>query len=653
MLRPRRFTRSASITSFTARMMAPPATRCLCRGMLRRASTTRAYLEGRLDEDRLDHFRREVNGRGLPSYPHPRRMPEFWEFPTVSMGLGPLNAVYQARFNRYLLNREIADTSRAKVWCFLGDGETDEPESLAGLSLAGREQLDNLIFVVNCNLQRLDGPVRGNGKIVRKLEALFRGAGWNVIKVIWGREWDELLAQDTDGVLVHKMNTTVDGEFQKYSIESGAYIREHFFGPDPRLRAMVEHLSDDELRKLSRGGHDYRKLYAAYRAAVEHEGSPTVILAKTIKGWALGPDFEARNSTHQMKKMTEEELKTFRDRLHLDISDAELEDGEPPYYHPGPNSPEHKYLLERRRALGGSFPRRAVRPKKLQLPGIDCYEGIFKGTGDKVQASTTAAFARLLRSLARDPEIGHRVVPVIPDEARTFGLDALFSELKIYAPRGQLYEPVDASLMLSYRESRQGQILEEGITEAGAMASFTAAGTAYATWGEPMIPFFIFYSMFGFQRVGDLIWSFRDSRPRLPAWSDGRPHDPARGRPAHDDGHSPILASTVPNCRVYDPAFAYEVAVVVREGLDRMYGSDPQDVFYYLTLYNEAYSMPPMPEGVEDGSCQGSLPVPGGHSRAHPSRSDLCERISDAGGPGSPASARHPSRCGRRCVERH
>jgi pyruvate dehydrogenase E1 component len=578
----------------------------------------RAFLEGRMGEGDLDRFRQEIGG-GLPSYPHPRRLPDFWEFPTVSMGLGPINAIAQARFNRYLLHHEIADTSSAKVWCFVGDGEMDEPESTNGLSIAAREQLDNLIFVVNCNLQRLDGPVRGNGKIIQELEGIFRGAGWNVIKVVWGREWDELLARDVDGVLVNKMNTTVDGEFQKYAVESGAYIREHFFGPDPRLRKMVEHLSDDDLRKLSRGGHDYRKVYAAYKAAVEHEGTPTVILAKTIKGWTLGPDFEARNATHQIKKMTEEELKTFRDRLYLDIPDEQLEgDALPPYYHPGVGSPEYEYMMARRRALDGSLPERVVRAKPLPAPGDDAFADLLAGTGEKVQASTTTAFARLVRKLLSQPDVGKRIVPIIPDEARTFGLDGLFRDFKIYSPLGQQYEPVDAGLLLSYREAREGRILEEGITEAGSMASCTAVGTSYATWGQPMIPFFIFYSMFGFQRVGDLIWSFGDQRGRgfLLGATAGRTTLTGEGL-QHSDGQSHVLASSVPNCRAYDPAYAYEMAVIVREGITRMYGDEPEDCFYYLTLYNENYTMPPMPDGVEDGILRGLYryrPAPGERS---------------------------------------
>lgn len=566
----------------------------------------RAFLEGRLSEDQLDRFRREVGGGGLPSYPHPRRMPEFWEFPTVSMGLGPLNAIAQARFNRYLLHHEIADTDAAKVWCFVGDGEMDEPESTAGLSLAAREQLDNLVFVVNCNLQRLDGPVRGNGKIIQELEATYRGAGWNVIKVVWGREWDDLLARDVDGVLVNKMNSTVDGEFQKFAVESGGYIREHFFGPDPRLQRMVSHLSDEDLPRLRRGGHDYRKLYSAYKAAVEHVGSPTVILAKTVKGWTLGSDFEARNATHQIKKMTEIELKTFRDRLELSIPDAELEEGLPPYYHPGEDSPEYEYLMSRRRALDGAVPERVSRSKPLTLPPVSTYDEVLAGTGDKLQASTTTAFTRLLRNLLRDDAIGKRIVPIVPDEGRTFGLDALFRDVKIYAPFGQRYEPVDASLLLSYREARDGRILEEGITEAGSMASMTAVGTAYATWGQPMIPFFIFYSMFGFQRIADLIWAFGDQKGKgfLLGATAGRTTLTGEGL-QHCDGHSLLTASTVPNCRAYDPAFAYEMAIVIRDGLERMYGAEPEDTFYYVTLYNENAVQPPMPEGVTEGVVRG------------------------------------------------
>jgi pyruvate dehydrogenase E1 component len=555
----------------------------------------RAFLEGRLTEDQLDHFRRETTpGQGLSSYPHPRLMPEFWEYPTVSMGLGPISAIYQARFNRYLHNRGMLDTSKSRVWAFLGDGETDEPESLGALSIAAREGLDNLTFVINCNLQRLDGPVRGNGKIIQELEAVFRGAGWNVIKVIWAREWDDLLARDVDGLLVQQMNDTLDGEFQKFSVAGGAYIREHFFGPDPRLRRLVEHLSDDELAKLRRGGHDYRKVYAAYKAATEFQGAPTVILAKTVKGWTLGPGVEARNITHQAKKLSEAELRIFRDRIHLPIPDAKLKDA--PYYHPGPKSEEVEYLMERRRALGGPLPKRLVRSKPLPPPpAIDAEFA----AGSPTPVSTTMVFARVLRNLIRDKELGSRIVPIIPDEARTFGLDPLFKEVGIYSALGQRYEPVDSDLVLSYREATDGQVLEEGITEAGSMASFQAAGTAYASHGLATIPFYIFYSMFGFQRTGDQMWAFADARGRgfLMGATAGRTTLTGEGL-QHDDGQTHILASTIPNIRAYDPAFAYELAAVVRDGIERMYGPKPEDVFYYVTLYNENYAQPARPEGI-------------------------------------------------------
>ncbi len=571
----------------------------------------RAFLEGRLTEQQLDGFRREIGGNGLSSYPHPRLMPEFWEYPTVSMGLGPISSIYQARFNKYLHNRRIDDTSASRVWCFLGDGETDEPETLGSISLAAREQLDNLIWVVNCNLQRLDGPVRGNGKIIQELEAVFRGAGWNVIKVIWGRQWDDLLARDVDGVLLNKMNTTVDGEFQRYATEDGAYIREHFFGPDPRLRKMVEHLSDDDLRALPRGGHDYRKLYAAYRAATEQVGAPTVILAHTVKGWTLGAEVEGRNATHQIKKMTNEQLRALRDRLYLhdEIPEESLADGaEPPYYRPPEDSVEYQYMSDRRRALDGALPRRstAVR-RKLALPAHDVFTELDAGSG-KQAVSTTMAFTRLLRNLCRDETFGPRVVPIIPDEARTFGMDALFKEFRIYASQGQQYEPVDANLLLSYKESKDGQILEEGITEAGSTASFIAAGTSYATRGVPMVPFFTFYSMFGFQRVGDLLWAAADARTRgfLLGATAGRTTLLGEGL-QHQDGHTPLLASTFPTCEVYDPAFAYEMATIVEHGLGRMYPADGggDDVFYYLTLYNENYVQPPKPDGVDGGIIAG------------------------------------------------
>jgi pyruvate dehydrogenase E1 component len=566
----------------------------------------RAFLEGRLSEEQLDGFRREIGGNGLSSYPHPRLMPDFWEYPTVSMGLGPINSIYQARFNKYLHNRRIDDTSESRVWCFLGDGECDEPESLGSISLAAREQLDNLVWVVNCNLQRLDGPVRGNGKIIQELEAVFRGAGWNVIKVIWGSKWDELLARDVDGVLLNKMNTTVDGEFQRYLVESGAYIREHFFGPDPRLRKMVEHLSDEELRWLPRGGHDYHKLYAAYKAATEQEGAPTVILAKTVKGWTLGAEVEGRNSTHQIKKMTNEQLRALRDRLYLhdQIPEESLADGaEPPYYRLPEDSDEYRYMAGRLQALDGSVPRRTTKARRpLTLPDPKVFSEFDTGSGTK-EVSTTVAFTRLLRNLARDKDFGPRVVPIIPDEARTFGMDALFREFKIYASQGQLYDPVDSSLLLSYTESKDGQLLEEGITEAGSMASFVAAATSYATRGVPMVPFFTFYSMFGFQRVGDLIWAAGDARAKgfLLGATAGRTTLMGEGL-QHQDGHSLVLASTVPVCEAYDPAFAYETATIVRRGLERMYpdGGEGDDVFYYLTIYNENYQQPAKPTDDPD-----------------------------------------------------
>jgi pyruvate dehydrogenase E1 component len=563
----------------------------------------RAFLEGRFDEAKLDRFRQEALYPGLSSYPHPRLMPHFWEFPTVSMGLSPLNAIAQARFNRYLQSRGIADTSRQRVWAFLGDGEMDEPESMAALSLASREGLDNLIFVVNCNLQRLDGPVRGNGKIIQELEATFRGAGWHVIKVIWGREWDELLARDADGLLVHQMDTKLDGEFQRYAVESGDYIRERFFGPDPRLQELVAHLSDEDLQKLRRGGHDYRKLYAAYATADELRDQPTVILTHTIKGWTLPGAFEGRNVTHQMKKLSVEELQKFRDRLELPIKDEDISEGVAPYYHPGMDSKEIQYMLARRHALGGFVPERRVHAVQVELPKESVYEQF--DAGSKQAVSTTMAFVRLLRDLMRDKKIGRRIVPIIPDEARTFGMESLFPEFKIYAAHGQLYEPVDAKHLLAYRESQDGQILEEGITEAGSMASFTAAGTSYATHGEPTIPFFAFYSMFGFQRIGDLIWSAGDQRARgfLLGATAGRTTLNGEGL-QHEDGHSLILAATNPACLAYDPAFAYEVAAIVRDGLRRMC-EEGEDVFVYLTLYNENYPQPEKPEGVEEGILAG------------------------------------------------
>ena len=579
---------------------------------------SRAFLEHRLDEEHLDNFRRELSGHGLSSYPHPWLMGDFWEFPTVSMGLGPINSIYHARFNRYMHHRRIDDTSNSRVWCFLGDGETDEPETLGAIGLAGREHLDNLTWVVNCNLQRLDGPVRGNGKIIQELEAEFRGAGWNVIKVIWGAGWDELLANDKDGVLLEKMNTTVDGEFQRYATESGAYIREHFFGPDPRLRELVAHLSDDELRSLPRGGHDYQKMYAAYKAATEHKGSPTVILAKTVKGWTLGTATEARNATHQIKKLTRQQLASLRSRLHLEdvIDEAALDSDSPPYYRPPIDSHEYRYLQERRNLLGGSVPSRTTTIRKsLTLPADETFVEFDEGSNG-AEVSTTMSFTRLLRTMARTEGFGPRIVPIIPDEGRSFGMDTLFREFGIYAADGQHYEPVDSQLLLSYSESQDGQILEEGITEAGSLASYTAAGLAYATRGVPMVPFYTFYSMFGFQRVGDLIWAAADAQAKgfLLGGTAGRTTLLGEGL-QHQDGHSLLLASTVPTCQAYDLAFAYEVAAVVRSGLKRMYGGTDANgepgagdsVFYYLTLYNENYAMPPRPEGLSDEDIMSGL----------------------------------------------
>ncbi len=569
----------------------------------------RAFLEGRLTEDQLNGFRQELShpGGGLPSYPHPRLMPEFWEFPTVSMGLGPLNSIYQARFNRYLLAREIHDTSRSHVWAFLGDGEMDEPEALGAIGLASREELDNLTFVINCNLQRLDGPVRGNGKVIQELEAFFRGAGWNVIKVIWGRDWDPLLAQDTDGVLVNKMNTTPDGQFQTYSVETGAYIRENFFGGDPRLRAMVAHLSDDELRGLSRGGHDYRKVYAAFKAAREHTGQPTVILAHTIKGWTLGKDFEARNATHQMKKLTVAELKEFRDRLYLPIPDSALEAELPPYYHPGEDSDEIQYMRERRAALGGVLPRRVIRAKSLPQPPDSVYDELRKGSG-KQAVATTMAFVRLLKELMKDSAIGDRFVPIVPDEARTFGMDSLFPTAKIYSPSGQTYDAVDRNLLLGYKESEKGQILHEGISESGAMGSVIAAGSAYATHGTHMIPVYVFYSMFGWQRTGDEMWLMGDQLARgfMLGATAGRTTLTGEGL-QHNDGHSLLLASVSEACVSYDCAWAFELAYVIRDALRRMYEGtsehpDGENIFYYLTVYNEPYPQPAEPADFPGGT---------------------------------------------------
>ena len=561
----------------------------------------RAFLEGRLSEHQLDGFRQELShsGGGLSSYPHPRLMPEFWEFPTVSMGLGPINSIYQARFNRYLHNRGIKDTSGQHVWAFLGDGEMDEPESVSALTLAARENLDNLTFVINCNLQRLDGPVRGNGKIIQELEALFTGAGWNVIKVVWGREWDPLFAMDKEGALVELMNKTPDGDFQTYKAESGAFVRENFFNRDPRTAAMVANWSDDDIWNLKRGGHDYQKLYAAYRSAMNHKGQPTVILAKTIKGWTLGSHFEGRNATHQMKKLKLEDLKSLRDRLYLEIDDEKLDEKLPPYFHPGKESPEFQYMMEKRAELGGSVPRRRSKSKPLPQPQDSDFAVMTRGSGAQ-EIATTMAFVRLLKDLAKVEGLGHRIVPIIPDEARTFGMDSLFPTMKIYSPHGQQYLAVDRELMLSYKESTSGVILHEGINEAGSTASFTAVGTSYSTHDEPMIPVYIFYSMFGFQRTGDAFWAAADQMARgfVMGATAGRTTLNGEGL-QHEDGHSQLLASTNPAVVAYDPAFAYELGHIVKDGLKRMYGEDSENIYYYLTVYNEPYVQPAEPENLD------------------------------------------------------
>jgi pyruvate dehydrogenase E1 component len=563
----------------------------------------RAFLEGRLPVEKLHNFRRELAaGGGLSSYPHPWLMPDFWEYPTVSMGLGPIMSIYQARFNRYLEDRGLKKTTGSKVWAFLGDGETDEPESLGAIGLAAREKLDNLIFVINCNLQRLDGPVRGNGQIIQELEAIFRGAGWNVIKTIWGSDWDPLLAADRDGVLVKRMGEIVDGQYQKYAVEDGAYMREHFFGVDPRLLEMVKHLSDEQLKKLRLGGHDPVKVYNAYKAALETTGQPTVILARTIKGYGLGEAGEGKNITHQQKKMNESDLRVFRTRFGIPISDDEIADA--PFYRPSDDSPELQYLRERRKALGGYVPSRSVKVEPLNAPIDALFDEFSKGTEGR-KASTTMVAVRILSKLLRDKEIGELIVPIIPDEARTFGMESLFRAIGIYSHVGQKYEPVDMDTLLYYKEAQNGQILEEGITEAGSMSSFIAAGTAYATHGVNTIPFFIYYSMFGFQRVADLIWAAADSRVRgfLMGATAGRTTLAGEGL-QHQDGHTHVYSLATPNCLSYDPAYAYELAVIIQDGIRRMY-RDQESIFYYLTVMNEQYEMPPMPEGVRDGILKG------------------------------------------------
>jgi pyruvate dehydrogenase E1 component len=568
---------------------------------------SRAFLEGRLPVEKLHNFRRELQpAGGLSSYPHPWLMPDFWQFPTVSMGLGPIMSIYQARFNRYLEDRRLKKPSASKVWAFLGDGETDEPESLGAISLAAREKLDNLIFVINCNLQRLDGPVRGNGQIVQELEANFRGAGWNVIKVLWGSDWDPLLAADREGLLARRMGEIVDGQYQKYAVESGAYFREHFFGVDPKLLDMVKHLSDDQLKKLRLGGHDPVKIYNAYKAAVEHQGQPTVILARTIKGYGLGEAGEGKNITHQQKKLNESDLRSFRTRFGIPVSDDEIADA--PFYRPPEDSDELQYLRERRKSLGGFVPRRAETAPQLQLPAEDLFEEFFKGTEGR-KASTTMVFVRLLSKLLRDKEIGELVVPIVPDEARTFGMESLFRQVGIYSHVGQKYEPVDMDTLLYYKEAQDGQILEEGITEAGSMSSFIAAGTAYANHGVNTIPFFIYYSMFGFQRVGDLIWAAADSRTRgfLLGGTAGRTTLAGEGL-QHQDGNSHVMSLCYPNVVSYDPAYAYELAVIIEDGIRRMY-KDQEHIFYYITVMNEQYEMPPMPEGAREGIVKGMYRV--------------------------------------------
>jgi pyruvate dehydrogenase E1 component len=563
----------------------------------------RAFLEGRLSMKQLENFRRELReGGGLSSYPHPWLMPDFWEYPTVSMGLSPLMAIYQARFNRYLEDRGLKPRTDAKVWAFLGDGETDEPETLGAITLASRENLDNIIFVINCNLQRLDGPVRGNGKIVQELEAAFRGAGWNCIKVLWGSDWDPLFERDTDGLLAKRLGEMLDGETQKISVESGAYVRQHVFGGDPRLMKMVEELPDEALRTMRQGGHDPRKVYAAYKAAHEHKGSPTVILARTIKGYGLGESGEGRNITHQQKKLNEEELREFRSRFGIPISDEQL--AETPFYLPPEDSREIQYLRARRQALGGYVPSRKVRSKPLVADHDALFREFHTGSEGR-EVSTTMAFVGMLRQMLRDPEIGKMVVPIVPDEARTFGMESLFRQVGIYSSRGQLYEPVDVHTLLYYKEAKDGQILEEGITEAGSMASFIAAGSAYATHGINTIPFFIYYSMFGLQRISDFIWAAADMRCRgfMLGGTAGRTTLAGEGL-QHQDGNSHVLALPIPTMRAYDPAFAFEIAVIIQDGIRRMY-KDGENIFYYITVMNEPYAMPAMPTGVENGILKG------------------------------------------------
>jgi pyruvate dehydrogenase E1 component len=563
----------------------------------------RAYLDGRLTEAQLDMFRQEVDGKGISSYPHPWLMPDFWQFPTVSMGLGPIQAIYQARFLRYLEHRGMAKTAGRKVWAFMGDGEMDEPESLGAIGLASREMLDNLVFVVNCNLQRLDGPVRGNGKIIQELEATFRGAGWNVIKVIWGSYWDPLLARDSDGLLLKRMEEAVDGEYQKFKSRDGAYVREHFFGKYPELKARVANMSDEDIWRLNRGGHDPHKVYAAYAAATKHQGQPTVILAKTVKGYGMGSVGEGKNIAHQQKKMPLEALKLFRDRFNVPIADDKL--GELPYYKPAADSPEMKYLAELRAARGGSLPQRRRKSTRLEVPKLETFKALTDATGEGREISTTMAFVRMLTALVKDKAIGKNVVPIVPDESRTFGMEGLFRQLGIYSQLGQLYEPEDSDQLMFYKEDKTGQILQEGINEAGATCSWIAAATSYANNNVPMIPFYIFYSMFGMQRVGDLAWAAGDMRSRgfLMGGTAGRTTLNGEGL-QHEDGHSLVMASMIPNCVSYDPTFSYEVAVIVQDGLRRML-EEQEDVYYYITLMNENYPHPGLPDGARDGILKG------------------------------------------------
>ena len=562
----------------------------------------RSFLEGRISEVQMDNFRREAGDEGLSSYPHPWLMPDYWQFPTVSMGLGPLQAIYQAHVMKYLDSRDLVGMGDRKVWAFLGDGECDEPESLGALSLAGREKLDNLIFVVNCNLQRLDGPVRGNGKIIQELEGYFRGAGWNVIKVVWGRHWDPLFANDKKGLMQRAMDSTVDGEYQNFKAKGGKYVRDNFFAKDPELLQMVEHLSDDDIYRLNRGGHDPYKVYAAYHAAVNHTGQPTVILAKTVKGYGMGDAGESENTTHQVKKLSLDELKHFRDRFDVPLRDEELEDV--PYYRPAADSSEMQYMHQCRERLGGTMPRRLVDQQTLAIPALSAFKAQLEGSG-KREISSTMAFVRILATLVRDKELGKRVVPIVPDEARTFGMEGMFRQLGIYSSEGQLYEPEDSDELAAYKESKSGQVLEEGINEAGAFAAWIAAATSYSTHQYTLLPFYVYYSMFGFQRVGDLAWAAGDLQAKgfLLGGTAGRTTLNGEGL-QHQDGHSHLLASTVPNCISYDPAYAFELAVIIRRGLEHMY-VEQAPVYYYLTLMNEAYQHPAMPEGVEDGIVQG------------------------------------------------